>query len=95
MPIIIKAKSDEHPGDLIKKFKKVMAATNIIQVVKDRKYYMKPSEVRTQRQNEIRRMKKRMRSIKKLKNPPTPKPPTKRFQRGDRGERGEQSSYND
>ncbi len=86
MPIIIRAKGDDHTGDLIKKFKKVIAATNIIQVVKDRKYYLKPSEVRTVRQNEIRRMKKRLRSIKKLKNAPTPKPPVRRT-------RPERSSY--
>ena len=89
MPIIIRAKSDDHPGDLIKKFKKVIAATNIIQVVKDRKYYMKPSEIRTQRQNEIRRMKKRMRVIKKLKNAPIPKPPSKKFMRPERRSYGE------
>lgn len=84
MPIIIKARGDDHTGDLIKKFKKVIAATNIIQVVKDRKYYQKPSEIRTVRQNEIRRMKKRVRAIKKLKNAPTPKPPSKRFMRPER-----------
>ncbi len=68
MPIIIKAKGDDHTGDLIKKFKKVIASTNIIQIVKDRKYYQKPSEVRTVRMNELRRMKKRLRSLKKQKN---------------------------
>jgi ribosomal protein S21 len=75
MPIIIRAKRDDHPGDIIKKFKKVVAATDIIQIVKDRRYFQKPSELRTVRMNEIRRMKKRLRSIKKLKNPPIPKPP--------------------
>jgi ribosomal protein S21 len=73
LPIIIKARHEDHPGDLIKKFKKVIAATNIIQVVKDRKYYMKPSEVRTVRQNELRRMHKRLRSLKKMKNIPAPR----------------------
>jgi ribosomal protein S21 len=75
VPIIIRAKGDDHTGDLIKKFKKIIAATNIIQDVKDRRYYQKPSEVRTVRQNELRRMKKRIRAIKKMKNAPTPKPP--------------------
>ncbi len=78
MPIILKARSDDHTGDLIKKFKKIIAATDIIQIVKDRRYYQKPSEIRTVRQNEIRRMKKRQKSIKRLKNAPIPKPP-KRF----------------
>ena len=77
MPIIIKARGDDQTGDLIKKFKKIIAATDIIQVVKDRKYYMKPSEIRTVRMNELRRMKKRTRAIKKMKNPPIPKPPKK------------------
>ena len=36
MPIIIKARGDDHTGDLIKKFKKIIAATDIIQIVKDR-----------------------------------------------------------
>jgi ribosomal protein S21 len=78
VPIIIRAKGDDHTGDLIKKFKKVIAATDIIQVVKDRRYYQKPSEVRTVRQNEIRRMKKRLRAIKKQKNVSTPKPPVRK-----------------
>lgn len=74
MPIVLKARNDDHTGDLIKKFKKVIAATNIIQVVKDRKYYQKPSELRTVRLNEIRRSQKRKRAIKKMKNAPIPRP---------------------
>jgi ribosomal protein S21 len=81
LPIIIKGKGDDHSGDLVKKFKKIVAATNIIQNVKDRKYYMKPSEVRTQRMNELRRMRKRLRSLKKLKNIPAPRMPAKRMAR--------------
>jgi ribosomal protein S21 len=75
LPIILKARNDDHTGDLIKKFKKIIAATNIIQVVKDRKYYQKPSEVRTVRMNEIRRSHKRKRALKKMKNTPVPRPP--------------------
>lgn len=82
MPIILKARGDDHTGDLIKKFKKIVAATNIIQVVKDRKYYQKPSEVRTVRMNEIRRSQKRKRAIKKMKNAPTPRPPRRLPTRG-------------
>ena len=75
MPIVLKARNDDHTGDLIKKFKKIIAATNIIQVVKDRKYYQKPSELRTVRMNEIRRSHKRKRAIKKMKNAPIPRLP--------------------
>jgi len=75
LPIVLKARNDDHTGDLIKKFKKIIAATNIIQVVKDRKYYQKPSEIRTVRMNEIRRSHKRKLAIKKMKNAPIPRPP--------------------
>lgn len=78
MPIIIRARSDDHTGDLIKKFKKIIAATNIIQIVKDRKYYQKPSELRTVRMNELRRMRKRVHNLKKLKNIPAPRPVVRR-----------------
>lgn len=80
MPIIVKARGDEHPGDIIKKFKKIVVATDIVQKVKDRRYYQKPSEVKTQRLNELRRMKRRLRAVKKMKNPPQPRPP-RRFSR--------------
>lgn len=78
MPIIIRGRSDDHTGDLIKKFKKIMAATNIIQVVKDRKYYQKPSELRSVKMNELRRMRKRMRSLKKQKNVVQQRPPVRK-----------------
>lgn len=77
LPIILKSRNDDHMSDLIKKFKKIIASTNIIQVVKDRKYYMKPSEIRTVRMNEIRRTSKRKRAIKKMKNVPISRPPKK------------------
>jgi ribosomal protein S21 len=78
VPIIIKARGDDHTGDLIKKFKKIIAATNIIQVVKDRKYYQKPSEVRTLKMNELRRMRKRMKSLKRQKNVVQQRPPVRK-----------------
>ena len=96
MPIIIRAKGDDHTGDLIKKFKKVVAATDIIQIVKDRKYYQKPSEIRTQKMNELRRMHRRLKSIKRLKNAPTPRPPKKFTRGGDRPDRtGDRKPFNE
>lgn len=91
MPIIIRAKSDDHPGDLFKKFKKIISATDIIQVVKDRRYNQKPSEVRTVRKNEIRRAKRRIRSLKKLKNIPAALQPNRRRERKEFGDRGDRS----
>lgn len=68
MPIIIKAQGNDSTNDLIKKFKKVTIATDIVQTVKDRRYYQKPSKVRAARTIEIKRLQKRARSLKKMKN---------------------------
>ena len=68
MPIIIKAKGNENSSDLIRKFKKVMAATDIVQKVKDRTYHVKPSQQKKLKKDEKRRAKKRLRSLKKMKN---------------------------
>lgn len=68
MPIIIKAQSNESTNDLIKKFKKITVATDIVQKAKDRRYYQKPSQVKAVRKIAIQRLKKRMRSLKKMKN---------------------------
>ncbi len=68
MPIIIKAQNNDSTGDLIKKFKKISVATDIVQIVKDRRYYQKPSKLKAVRNTEMRRLKKRARSLKRLKN---------------------------
>lgn len=68
MPIIIRAQGNDSTSDLIKKFKKISVATDIVQMVKDRRYYSKPSRVRAVHKTEMRRLRKRARSLKKLKN---------------------------
>ncbi len=68
LPIIIKAQGSDSTGDLIKKFKKATIATDIVQKVKDRRFYQKPSKVRAIHKIEINRLRKRMRSLKKMKN---------------------------
>lgn len=68
MPIVIKAHGNDSTNDLIKKFKKVTVATDIVQRVKDRRYYQKPSRVRAQQTIEVSRLKKRARSLKRMKN---------------------------
>lgn len=68
MPIIIRAQNNDSTSDLIKKFKKISIATDIVQIVKDRRYYQKPSKIKAVRNTELRRLKKRARSLKKLKN---------------------------
>jgi len=68
MPIIIKAKAGDSTHDIIKKFKKAVVNSDIVQKTRDRKYYIKPSQERAVRKTELRRLRKRSRSLKKMKN---------------------------
>ena len=68
MPIIIKAKSGDSTHDVIKKFKKAVINSDIVQKTRDRKYYIKPSQKRAVKKTERRRLRKRSRSLKKMKN---------------------------
>lgn len=68
LPIIVKAQGNESTNDLIKKFKKATISVDIVQLVKDRRYYQKPSKIKAVYQTELRRLRKRSRSLKKQKN---------------------------
>lgn len=68
MPIIVKAKGNDSTSDVIRKFKKTVAATDIVQKVKDRSFFQKPSQVKKVKKDEKRRSKKRLQSLKKMKN---------------------------
>lgn len=68
LPIIIKSQGNESTNDLIKKFKKATIATDVVQLVKDRRYYQKPSKLKAVHKTEMRRLRKRSRSLKRQKN---------------------------
>lgn len=68
MPIVVKADSNDSTGDVIRKFKKAAAATNVVQIAKDRRYHQKPSKLRAQKKIEKNRLRRKMRSLKKTKN---------------------------
>lgn len=68
MAIVIKAKKSDSTNDLIRKFKKAVAATGVVQIVKDRRYYKKPSKIRSEKTATNNRLKRRARSLKKMKN---------------------------
>ena len=70
MPVIVKAKARDNTNDLIRRFKKATTATDVVQQAKDRRFYTKPSQVRAQIKNDLRRGKKRRLSIKRMKNVP-------------------------
>lgn len=68
MPIVVKASNSDSASDVIRKFKKAAAATNIVQNAKDRRYHQKPSQVRAQKKIERNRLRKKARSLKQMKN---------------------------
>lgn len=68
MPIIIKAKAGDSTHDIIKKFKKAVTSSDIVQKARDRKFFVKPSQERAVKKTERRRLRKRSRSLKKMKN---------------------------
>ena len=68
MAIVIKAKSGDRPNDLVKRFKKAVVSSDILQKVKDRQYYQRPSQMKKMAGNDNRRLARRLRSLKKAKN---------------------------
>ncbi len=68
MPIVVKASGSESTHDVIKKFKKAAADSDIVQRSKNRRFFQKPSQLRAVKKTEMRRLKKRSRALKKQKN---------------------------
>lgn len=80
LPIVIKAKQNQNTGDLIRLFKKAAAATDIVQIAKDRRYFSRPSQIKAKKLEEIRKFQKRARAAKRMKNQPRrgPKRPVRK-----------------
>ena len=70
MAIVVKARANDSTNDLIKRFKKVVVSTDVVQKVKDRQFYQRPSQVKKMAHNENRRLARRLRGLKKMKNIP-------------------------
>ncbi|MEX0895996.1 MAG: 30S ribosomal protein S21 [Patescibacteria group bacterium] len=68
MPIIIKAQGNDSTGDVIKKFKKAAASSNVVTIAKDRAYFRKPSKLRAEKKIAHKRLQRRARSLKRMKN---------------------------
>ena len=68
MPIVVKAKKNQNTSDLIRQFKKLTSAADIVQIVRDRRYHQKPSKKKSMITSERNRLKKRARSLKRMKN---------------------------
>lgn len=61
MTTVVKAKPDETADSLIRRFKKKVMQYRILLEVKRREFYIKPSEERKEKKNELERKKKRER----------------------------------
>ena len=57
MPIIVKAKKDESPDGVIRRFKKKVMNANVLEEVRGREFHKSPSVRRKERNNEIKRKK--------------------------------------
>jgi|GEM_PF-391385 ribosomal protein S21 len=68
MPIVIKTQKGDSTRDLIRQFKKATAATDIVNKVKDRRFYVKPAQQMNILKSQKRRLKNKIRSLKKMKN---------------------------
>lgn len=68
MPIVIKAQKGDSTRDLIRQFKKATAATDIVNKVKDRRFYIKRAQKMNVLKSQKRRLKNKIRSLKKMKN---------------------------
>ena len=68
MPIVVLANSKDTTHDVIKRFKKAIGKTDLVQDAKDGKYYQKPSKLRAIKKIEMKRLGRRLRKLKRMKN---------------------------
>lgn len=61
MATVVKAKDDESPDSVIRRFKKKVLENQILAELKRREYYKKPSIERKERRKELERLRRRRR----------------------------------
>jgi ribosomal protein S21 len=71
MPIIVRSKKGDSASNLIRRFKKLVSATDIVQKTRDRRYFKKPSTLKAERLSEKRHLRKKLKTLKKMKNVPS------------------------
>jgi len=59
--IIVRAKPGESTGSLVKKFKRKVQKNQLLTTLRDKQFYKKPSEVKKEKRNELKRKHKRNR----------------------------------
>lgn len=68
MPIIIKAKAKNNNNNIIREFKKITAITGIVERVRDRRYFQKPSKINSIKKIQKIRLRNKIRVLKHTKN---------------------------
>jgi len=58
---VVKAKKDEPAASVIRRFKKTVAADQVLKIIRQREFYMKPSEVKKEKKKEQERQRRRER----------------------------------
>jgi len=61
MATVVKAKQDESPDSVIRRFKKKVIENEVLTELKRREYYRKPSVERKERRKELERLRRRRR----------------------------------
>lgn len=65
MPIVVRAKKNDNTGDVIKKFKKIVAVAEVLENAKNREFHFKPSAIKNIKYNEKKRVKRRTRLMQR------------------------------
>lgn len=68
MAIVIVAQGNDSNSDVIRKFKKAAASTDIVQKAKDLHYFQKPGKIMAQKKIEKTRLRRKARVLKHTKN---------------------------
>lgn len=63
MPIVVKAKKNQSTGDVIKQFKRLVIIANVLEIAKNREFYIKPALQKNIKYNELKRQRRRAKRI--------------------------------
>ena len=66
MPIVVKAKKNQTTADVIKQFKRLVIVSNVLEIAKDREFYLKPALRKNIKYNELKRQKRRAKKMAAL-----------------------------
>ncbi len=66
MPIVVKAKKNQTTADVIKQFKRLVIVANVLEIAKNREFYLKPALQKNIKYNELKRQRRRAKKLAAL-----------------------------